>query len=235
MTFGCVRPRALLAALLLGACGGAPAPVAAPDPCLDPALDGGAVYDLNCSFSLTANPAGAWQYGFAAADGAFHLSVRADTSNPVGLWHPDARTYYPYVAWNSSALARVDATDSWAVRPREVAMEAAPGGAEALVRFTAPLAGTWRIEATFEGIHFRHSTTDVHVRHGAAALFDAQIDGYGGTPAFHPVDGTRPSATFTSEVSLQQGDAVSFAVGVGADGANANDTTGLMARMTRLR
>lgn len=228
---------AALAFVALVACGSAPAPVAASDPCADPALDGGAVYDLNCSFSLTTNPSGGWEYGFSSpgTPDRFQPLAHADPGNPVGLWHPDARSYYPYVAWNSTPLARVDATDSWAVRPREVAMEAAPGGGFSIARFTAPQAGVYLLQATFEGIHFRHSTTDVHVRQGATALFDAEIDGYGGHPAFHAMDGTNPSTSFSRELSLQAGDEVSFAVGVGTDAANANDTTGLMARMTRLR
>ena len=120
---------------LVVACGSTPAPVVAPDPCTDPALDGGTVYDH---------------------------------------------------------------------------------------------------EATFEGIHFRHSTTDLHMRLGSAALFDAARDGQGGHPAFHSTDGKQPSATFSRELPLLAGDTVSFAVGIGSDGANANDTTGLLARLTRL-
>src|ERR1700686_1052391 len=125
-----MRLRSLAFALLL-ACGSAPAPVAAPDPRADltPLKPGATVFDLNCSFSLSGNPNGPWRVGFTSARSLapdqFVLSSRTDTGNPVGLWHPDLNSYYPYVAWNSTALARVDATDSWAVRPHEVAMEAA--------------------------------------------------------------------------------------------------------------
>lgn len=233
-----MRLRSLACALLfLLACGSAPAPVAAPDPCADlaPLKPGATVFDLNCSFSPSNNPNGPWRVGFtrarSLAPDQFVLSSRTDTSNPVGLWHPDLSTYYPYVAWNSTALARVDATDSWAVRPHEVAMEAAPGGQLSMIQFIAPTPGPYFIRATFEGIHFRHSTTDVHIRLGATSLFDGVIDGYGGNTAFHVQDGSSPVASFSQEVAVQAGDVLSFSVGIGPDEANANDTTGLLLRL----
>ena len=230
------RARAAAVLLALCACGRPPAPVPEADPCAG--LPAGGAWDLNCSFSLSANAPpepGRWQYGFApaAAPDRFQPMTTADTSDPVGLWHPDSRTYYPYVASNSTTLGRVDATNSWAVRARQVAMEAAPDGAVSVVRFIVPDDATYTIEAVFEGIHFRHSTTDVHVRRGGAALFDAEIDGYGGDPAFHAIDGSSPTARFVGTLALRRGEIVSFVVGVGKDAANANDTTGLRARLTR--
>jgi len=191
------------------------------------------VFDLNCSFSLTANPNGPWQVGFTRAGSLdpadFVASTHADPSDVVGLWHPDDRTYYPYVAWNSSALARVDATNSWAVRPHEVAMEGAASGQLAVVRFVAPEAGHYFIQATFEGIHFRHSTTDVHVWLGARPLFDGIVDGYGGFAAFHSQADPTGTQIFTGEIAVLGGDILSFAVG--PNGANFNDTTGLGLRL----
>ena len=163
----------------------------------------------------------------------FRLATSADTSNPVGLWHPDGHTYYPYVAFNDSALARADATGSWATWPRQVAMEAAPGGQYGVVRFVAPETGTYSVAATFEGIHFRNATTDVHVLQGSVELFAADIDGYGGHPVFHATQGPAKAATFARTLDLVAGDALSFAVGVGKDGANSNDTTGLTVRISR--
>ena len=226
-------PGALM--LALSACGGPHAPVAATDPCAGLDAGTGGLYDLNCEFSFTQNPHGAWSYGSSSslAPDQFRLATVTDTGNPVGLWHPDARTYYPYVAWNDSAFARADGTNSWAVEPRQVAMEAAPGGRFSVVRFVAPQAGRYSVNAVFQGIHFRNSTTDVHVVLGDTGLFAADIDGYGGNPAFHARQGPSPVAGFARVLDLAAGEALSFAVGNGKDGANSNDTTGLTVHIER--
>ncbi|MGO8671230.1 MAG: hypothetical protein ACLQVD_07700, partial [Capsulimonadaceae bacterium] len=93
--------------------------------------------------------------------------------------------------------------------------------------------GIYHVTATFEGIHFNLSTTDVHVLKNATSLFDAEIDGYGGDPAFHPVVGPRPRASFDGIVTLKAGDLLTFAVGYGIDHTNFCDTTGLFARIVR--
>jgi hypothetical protein len=59
--------------------------------------------------------------------------------------------------------SRMGSNNGWAVRPGEVAMEASNGGQYSLVRFVAPVAGTYKITAQFAGIHFGWSSTDVHV------------------------------------------------------------------------
>jgi len=61
-------------------------------------------------------------------------------------------------------------------------------------------------------------------------LFSADIDGYGGDPAFHPVVGRTPVATYAGTFDLQAGDTVDFAVGYGSNRNHYNDTTGLSAR-----
>jgi hypothetical protein len=218
-------------ALLLSACASAaPPPEAAPDPCVG--LDAG-TYDLGCDFSFASDPNGPWQYGYASSLAPEHFIYDGyvDLSDPVGSCHPSAAAYYPYVAWNSTAEARVDATDSWAVRPHEVAMEAV-AGQYAIARFVVPKSGAYSISTTFEGVHFRHSTTDVHVRLDANELFAAEIDGYGGLPAFHAIEGTNPTASFEASLDLTAGQILAFAVGVGTNGTNANDTTAVQARIT---
>jgi hypothetical protein len=101
-----------------------------------------------------------------------------------------------------------------------------------VVEFLPPVAGQYDVKADFEGIHFRLSSTDVHVRRNDEPLFDALIDGYGGDPAFHAVVGNNPDASYRGLVDLSVSDVLSFAVG--PNGGNANDTTGLSVRITRL-
>ncbi len=195
-----------------------------------------AAYDLGADFSFAQNPNGVWQYGYSAtqslATNDFLLMGLADTQYPIGFWHPSSANnadsgYYPYVACNPTASTLTDATGQWAARAREVAMEASNSGQYSLVRFVAAMSGLYQVDAAFAGIHSGLSTTDVRVLHNAAALFEADIDGYGGDPAFHPVVGTNPNAAYSGLLLLQANDLLTFAVGFGSDGNHFSDTTGL--------
>jgi hypothetical protein len=199
------------------------------------------VYDPGADFSLKANPNGVWEYGYSAtptlAVDQFRLNKAADESDPVGFWHPDVGQggYSPYVACNMTTGARADKTKSWAVRAGEVAMEAAADGQYSIVRFTTPKAGDYRVRADFEGVHFHLSTTDVHVLCNGRSLFESLIDGYGGDPAFHKIEGKNPTASYSGLVHLEAGDKLSFAVGYGANKTHFNDTTGMMVHIERVK
>jgi hypothetical protein len=67
----------------------------------------------------------------------------------------------------------------------------------------APTEGTYKISAQFAGIHFRMSTTDVHVLDNDRSLFDADIDGYGGDPAFNKVEGSSPTAAYSGQIEME--------------------------------
>jgi len=192
-------------------------------------------YDLGGQFSLSANPNGAWQYGYATTPdpaGAVALDTEPADLNPIGFWHPTDSSYYPYVAGNLGASSTTDSSGSWALRPGQIAMEASADGLYSIVQFVAPAAGSYEVQASSAGVHFRHSTTDAHILVGATHLLDADIDGYGGDPAFHALDGQSPQATYEGTLTLAAGDAVRFALGPGADGTNANDTTALQVLIT---
>ena len=161
--------------------------------------------------------------------------MQCDSTGSIGFWHPAANKgpgpgYYPYVAYNTTKQPQVGCK-GWAVRPGEIAMEASNSGQYSLVRFVAPVAGKYKVSAQFEGIHYGLSTTDVHVLHNGASLFDADIDGYGGDPAFHKVQGANPTASYSGQVELKANDTVTFAIGYGKDKTNSGDTTGLFAHV----
>jgi hypothetical protein len=209
-------------------------------PAVVPAAEPRAIHDLAAEFSADGNPQGPWQYGFttgtSVAPDAFRLFRRPETQGAFAFWHPSAADnggadYYPYVAANRSGEPRTDPTRSWAIRPGEVALEASNVGQFAVVRFAAPRPGRYRIKARFAGVHFRLSSTDVHVLAGGASLFDAVVDGYGGDPTFHAVEGAGPRAAWTGTVQLDRGEVVTFAVGYGPNHTHFNDTTALRARV----
>jgi hypothetical protein len=198
-------------------------------------------FDLSSDFSLVNNPDGVWTFGYSAtkslAPDQFRIDEYSATSDPVGFWHPASNKgpgpgYYPYVAYNTTDESRTTPAKGWAVRPHEIAMEASNVGQYALVRFTAPQADRYQISAHFEGIHFHLSTTDVHVMHNAESLFAEEIEGYGGDPAFHKIEGQHAEADYKGIVRLAKNDTITFAVGYGRNHTPFNDTTGLFARIT---
>lgn len=190
---------------------------------------------------LAQQPDPSWQYGYSATPSLSPEDFRAygyfDPAKPISFWHP-ARTdpsktegngpgYYPYVAINSDRQTQIGSR-GWALRPDEIAMEGSNTGQYSLVRYTVPAHGRYEVHARFEGIHFRLSSTDVHVLLHGKSLFDADIAGYGGDPAFHPIEGPTPSAEYAATITLKTGDTITFAVGYGKNKTHFNDTTGLI-------
>jgi len=196
-------------------------------------------FDLAADFSLQENPHKVWQYGYSEtnslAPDQFRFDKYSDGGSPIGFWHPDASKgpgpgYYPYVAYNTTKQSQAwPSANGWVVRGGEVAMEASNSGQYSLVRFVAPVAGAYKISAQFAGVHV-WSTTDVHVLHNGTSLFDADIDGYGGDPAFRKVEGASPTASYSGQIEMKANDTVTFAVGYGKNKTNSGDTTGLFAR-----
>jgi hypothetical protein len=198
------------------------------------------VFDVSADFSFRKNPNQVWQYGYSATNSLdpdeFRVDKYADPSGPVGFWHPGVSSgpgpgWYPYVAYNATKQSQMGSNNGWSVRPGEVAMEASNTGQYSLIRFVAPVSGTYRVTARFEGVHFGLSSTDVHVLHNSASLFAADIAGYGGDPAFHAVQGASPTASYSGKVTLRANDTVTFAVGYGKNKTNSCDTTGLVAQI----
>jgi hypothetical protein len=197
------------------------------------------VFDPSADFSSKNNPNRVWQYGYTAANSLdpneFRIDKESESAGAIVFWHPATNSgpgsgYYPYVACNSSAKSEVGCK-GWAVRPGEVAMEASNVGQYGVVRFVAPVSGSYTISAQFEGIHFGLSTTDVHVMHNGTSLFAADIDGYGGDPSFHKVEGSSPSAAYSGQIEMKANDTVTFAIGYGKNTTHFGDTTGLIAKV----
>ena len=197
-------------------------------------------FDLNAHFSVQQNPNKVWEYGYSETNSLDPAQFRVDayvaTAGPLVFWHPAVTDrpgpgYYPYVAYNPTAQSQYGSSNGWSARPGEVTMEASNTGQYSLIRFTAPAAGIYGISARFEGVHFGLSSTDVHVLHNAKSLFDAFIEGYGGDPAFHKVEGASPTASYSGQVELKANDTVTFACGYGRNKTHFSDTTGLFARL----
>ena len=104
-----------------------------------------------------------------------------------------------------------------------------------VVRWTAPAQGVYTLQGAFIGLDYSGpTTTDVHVLHNDKSLFDAYIDGYGGDPSFHKVEGASPTADYSGQVSMKKNDILTFAIGWGRNKTNSCDTTGLFAKVVLL-
>jgi hypothetical protein len=200
-------------------------------------------FDLARDFSFKKGDQQMWQYGYSATNSLepseFRKDKFADSNGPVGFWHPDVSKgpgpgWYPYVAYNTTSHSQIGSNNGWSVRPGEVAMEGSTTGQYSLVRFLAPEAAKYHVTAKFEGVHFGLSTTDVHILLNNTSLFAADINGYGGDPAFHAVQGASPSAEYSGDISLKANDTVTFAVGYGRNKTNSCDTTGLFVQVHRI-
>ena len=70
--------------------------------------------------------------------------------------------------------------------------------------------------------------------HNATSLFDAEIEGYGGDPAFHRVQGVSQTGTYSGQIDLKANNTVTLACGYGKNKTNISDTTGLFAQVVLL-
>lgn len=201
------------------------------------------IFDVSGDFSLQRNPNGVWEYGYSHTrslhPSQFRLDTQVATVEGIGFWHPAASKgpgpgYYPYIAYNPTRKTQFGSGKGWAIRPGQVAMEASNTGQYSLIRFVAPVRGIYKIEARFEAVHFGLSTTDVHVLYNAKTLFAANVDGYGGDPGFHKVQGSNPVANYSGQIELKKNDTITFACGYGSNMTHFSDTTGLAARLVLL-
>ena len=201
------------------------------------------IFDLSKDFSTKTNRSGAWQYGYSATRSLDLAEFREVTysaaASKISFWHPESTDkpgpgYYPYIAYNPTDQTQYGSSNGWAARAGEVALEASNSGQYSLIRFTAPRAGVYEVTAQFAGIHFGLSSTDVHVLHNAVSLFDAEIEGYGGDPGFHKIEGANPTAQYSDRIELKAGDIVTFACGYGKNKTHYGDTTGLFARIVAI-
>jgi hypothetical protein len=177
-----------------------------------------------------ANPDGPWSYGgsstlgspfdryghyFAYAIGYKGLLDAWSAATQVGL--DDPYTGLPGTFYNPfSTPVQVSTLTA---RPGQFFLHPGPQDQYSIARWTAPRAGTYAVQATFEGIDVGPTTTDVHLRHNSA---DAAPAGYinlkGGTNTF----------SFAMSLIVAARDTVDFAVGDGGNGFT-NDSTALAA------
>jgi hypothetical protein len=182
----------------------------------------GQIYDATADFSLASNPNGVWSYGYEDSLGAsLHLY---DVANPDWLGKSGLDS------WASSVLGgrdpnvnhnrtNADLTFLTVTVPAgELEFHPGPNGQFSVIRWTAPGAGEFNLDAAFRGNDFKYpTTTDVHILLNGNSLFSADILAYA------------PGPSFSDIISVKSGDTIDFAVGSGPDGNYIGDTTGISA------
>ena len=177
-----------------------------------------------------ANPSGVWSYGWKKnLTGRFFLATTPLNELP-------SRS-----GWSSASGAPADIRN---VRPVTVtiginrlpvgagALDLAPGlnGEYAVVRFTAPIEGTYKVSGQFYAMDDNDigTTTDVWIliNDNKTGAFSGQVDYPGGAPV----------ASFTSvQFPLKKGDTLDFEVGYGAKKDFFYDNTGLNAIIEKIK
>ncbi|MBV8799558.1 MAG: hypothetical protein JO208_07105 [Alphaproteobacteria bacterium] len=183
-------------------------------------------WEVASEFSDTANPAGAWQYGYEP------------TLNDVFSLLPVAEHQFPAIyGWQRTG----DINEGPFINHNKKNVQKGPFGSKAIVypphslslhpgqlceyadlRFTAPAAGNYRITGQFYAMDYGgQTTTDVHVSVN-------QVEVFAGTVSYS----SSPTASFTPSqllVPLQANDVIDFQVGCGSNNNYFSDTTGLNA------
>jgi hypothetical protein len=180
--------------------------------------DTAAAYNAAADFSSSNNPNGVWSYGWAYYNSAFNLdTISTNMYSGTGLsgWLAGLDlSGNPYSLFNGTASPILLALTTY--QPGQLSEHPGVSNEVAIVRWTAPSAGTFGISATFSGLSAFGDSVDVHILHNGISFFNSTVTG-------------SPSPTsYTGNQSILAGDTIDFMVGNGGNGAN-EDTTGLSA------
>lgn len=171
--------------------------------------------DIAGSFSTVSNPHGAWTYGTTPTLGGAFTTHTTQGATGGGLEYWLTNGTLPWVAYNPTAAAVTDRT--YVLESGSMSLHPGSAGEYSVVRFSAPVAGDYKVAGSFFGQDVVGSPKDVHVLRNGVAKFDSPVTGFGPASAVF----------FDLTLTLGVADTVDFAVGYGADLTYFNDSTGL--------
>ena len=132
-------------------------------------------YNAADSFSHTLNPNGVWTYGWD--DGSFHLFTRQTEIAPNAFfWQGGNGPLGEPTAGANEGDSPYIIHGSTVYLPGELGLHPGSSGQRAVLRWTAPNAGFFQIDATFKGGD-PLTTTDVQIRTGANLMLSGIING----------------------------------------------------------
>jgi hypothetical protein len=189
----------------------------------------GPIYDAWADFDTVNNPSqingGAFSYGKTASLGStFTLLGDHLSSGPFVGYVFAAGASLPEVIkyTGASTSTTVLPGGTITIQPGQLELHPGTSGQYAVVRFTAPAAGSYAYTAVFNGADSHPTSVDVHV------LINSSLD----NAAFINLNGGGNTASLSSpSVALALGGTIDFAVGMG-NGDFHFDSTGLFATVT---
>jgi len=176
------------------------------------------------------NPLGDWSYGWSSMLGTsfniFTLFLPGTNPTLTGLpmWSSaelkvNSGAYLPALGINAGATA-VAPYGTYTVQPGQIIAHPGPTGQYAIARWTAPIAGTYRVEATFVGLSGLNgapvTTTDVHVQQNGSDILSGAVN----------INGSGNSYSDAAIVTVAPRDTIDLAVGYG-NGTYLYDSTGV--------
>jgi hypothetical protein len=186
--------------------------------------------EFNDSINASAaNPSLPWSYGWKSTlTGTFNLGVPYNPSADFSGW--SAATGYPLVFHNVHAVTLPGSGLQATVPPHALGLHPGPSGEYAVLRFTAPACGVYRVSGQFYALDANGdgTTTDVWIlpNNSTTGAFSGNVNYY----AMLKV------SSFTSIVfHLTKGSTLDFEVGFGSDNNYYFDSTGLNAVIEKIR
>jgi hypothetical protein len=159
------------------------------------------------------------------------LNVPYNPSTDFSGWSRDITYPYPHVTHNVNAVAILGSGLVATIPPHALFMHPGPGGEYAVVRFTAPARGNYKVSGQFYALddNFGGTTTDVWILKNnisSPPVFSGSVN--------YPLN--IKFSSFTSKlVQLQAGDTLEFEVGYGSNNDYNFDTTGLNAVIEKIK
>ena len=178
-----------------------------------------------------ANPSGVWSYGWKKKfTGKFFFALTAFT-DPPNLSGWCSASGLPVISHSLRTIPLLmSGPNQILVPPRALQLHPGPEGEYAVLRFTAPVDGAYRVSGQFSALDDNGSgtTTDVWVvpNDDKTAAYSSTIDFKAG----------HISASFTSRsFQLKKGDTIDFEVGYGPGKDYQFDSTGLKALIEKIK
>jgi hypothetical protein len=179
--------------------------------------------DAAVDYSTNTNPTGVWSYGYSTTlGGTMTLYTAHEVDSGLDRWRGNVGSDgSPSLLKNDTAAPITYFSNPTATaQPGQLVEHPGPNGEDCIVRFTAPTAGLYSITANFKGIDITPTSTDVHVLDNGTAIFNDLVNTDGGA-----------GKSFTTQLSLNAGEKIDFAVGYGSNLNYQFDSTALSAQV----
>jgi hypothetical protein len=183
-------------------------------------------YDAVRDFSITSNPNGVWSYGWLSSLGPpLNLYTVTDSTTFSGLsaWLATGMSMYapPLVGHNDT-----DATLcylSFCVPPGYLHLHPGVNNELSVVRWTAPISGTFFLQGAVRGLDAITTTRFLAVLNSEGHLFSATVTGQ------------NPPVFFHRTLTVSAGDTIDFLVTFGQNHSYFNDSTGIQFKLTKVQ